>query len=99
MKIVKSLSTLVLMAGVAFTLGCAPAESTSGTGSDVAPAAGSGVAGGAEAPHSHADGTTHEAEAPAAAPTETPAADPAAPAADPAAPAADPAAPVEAPAQ
>lgn len=90
------------MAGVSFTLGCAPAETTSSTGGDAAPAAGSGVAGGAEAPHSHADGTTHEGEAPAAAPAETPAApaeSPAAPAVDPAAPAAEPAAPAEAPAQ
>ncbi len=86
MKFVRSLSTLVLVAGVSFTLGCTGSETTTSGGSSME--SGSGVAGGAEAPHSHdgEDGHAHEAaemktetpaEAPAEAPAETPAGTPA----------------------
>ncbi len=62
MKLVRSLSTLVLLACVTITLGCTANESTSGGGGGAA--AGSGVAGGAEAPHTHSadEGAAHADE-------------------------------------
>ena len=110
MKLVRSLSTLVLMACVTILFGCTANESTSGGGGGGGVgSAGSGVAGGAVAPHSHdaEDGHSHDGEAPDAHPAVDPAAppadatapvDPAAPAADPAAPPTDPAAPAADPA-
>ena len=97
MKLVRSLSTLVLMACVTILFGCTANESTSGLGSGGG-SAGSGVAGGAVAPHSHEaePGHSHEDEAADAHPAvdpAAPAADPTAPATDPLTPPADPAAP------
>ena len=100
MKLVRSLSTLVLMACVTILFGCSANESTSGDAGGGS--AGSGVAGGAEAPNAHEAESTADPVAPTAdpaAPTvdpvvpSTPEVDPAAPATDPAAPPADPAVP------
>ncbi|MEZ6032120.1 MAG: hypothetical protein R3C17_03440 [Planctomycetaceae bacterium] len=63
MRLVRSLSVLVLMGSVSWMLGCTPGESTAGPGGM---SSGSGVAGGADVPHSHEGEDTHadEADAP-----------------------------------
>ena len=71
MKLIRSLSTLVLLGSVSWMLGCTADENTSGPGAGGGPV-GSGVAGGAVVPHSHEgedahahDGDTPKTEAPA----------------------------------
>ncbi|MEJ7595856.1 MAG: hypothetical protein WKF77_30455 [Planctomycetaceae bacterium] len=61
MKLIRSLSTLVLLGSVSWMLGCTADENTSGPS---ASAGGSGVAGGAVVPHSHEgfDAHAHEGE-------------------------------------
>ncbi len=87
MKLVRSLSTLVLMACVSILIGCSANESTSGGGTSSNNSAGSGVAGGAVVPDS-----AGVADVPKST-TDTTTVDPAAPAADSAALPVDPAAP------
>ena len=63
MKLIRSLSTLVLLGSVSWMLGCTADENTAGPGGG---GGGSGVAGGAVVPHSHAgeDVHAHEGDAP-----------------------------------
>ncbi len=63
MRLVRSLGVLVLMGSVSWMLGCTPPEGTAGPGGV---SSGSGVAGGADVPHSHEgeDTHAHEADAP-----------------------------------
>ncbi|MDA1231625.1 MAG: hypothetical protein O2856_12700, partial [Planctomycetota bacterium] len=52
MKLIRSISTLVLLGSVSWMLGCTADENTAGPGGG---GGGSGVAGGAVIPHAHAD--------------------------------------------
>ena len=71
MKLIRSLSTLVLLGSVSWMLGCTADENTAGPGGG---GGGSGVAGGAVVPHSHEGEDVHAHEG-AAPKTEEPKAD------------------------